>query len=297
MAATVEWDIPFVLATPEGNLPLNGQDSVSGGFFMLDQTKCSSSRDMRVTRDDIPQESGEILHPHFTAGYVATLALELWATVGSEGAPACGEQLVDMWDRLLLHLNSILGDLPMLDANGRLYWTPTGKPDRMLNNVRLLALPIPTRGTDGLVEASFSVVSEFPYVWEAAETVTDLAGGSGGTTIDNTGSADFYPVIRVHGPTNDFTITNESILDEDGAPLEVVYNASLPGASSIASGHYAELTFFRNTVYLDGDQDNLKKGIDVAATDFFPLVPGENVITVSGYTGALIEMLWQPAYA
>lgn len=294
MAATVEWEIPFVLSTPAGNLPLNGLDSSSGGYYMLDQTKCSSGRDMRVTRDDIPQESGEIMHPHFTAGYAATLALELWETVGDKGTPACGELLVDMWDRLMLHLNSILGDVPILDANGRLYWTPTGKADRMLNNIRILALPQPTRGTDGFVEAVFSVISEFPYAWEAAEVTTDITSGA---TVDNTGSADFYPVLKVHGPTNDFTITNESIVDQDGAALELVYTAGLPGAQSILSGEYAELVFFRNTAYLNGAQDNLKKGIDIAASDFWPLVPGENVLTVSGYTGSLIEMLWQPAYA
>jgi hypothetical protein len=294
MSATVEWDIPFVLSTPAGNLPLNGQDSTTGGFYLLDQSKCSSSRDMRVVRDDIPQESGEILHPHFTAGYVANLYVELWETEGSEGKPACGALLVDMWDRLMLHLNSILGDMPLLDANGRLYWTPTGHADRMLNNIRILALPIPTRDEQGFVSATFSVLSEFPYVWDAAETNTDITSGA---TVDNAGSADFYPVMKVHGPTNDFTITNESIVDQNGDPLELVYNASLPGASSIASGHYVELVFFRNTAYLDGNQDNLKKGIDVASSDFFPLVPGDNVLTVSGYTGALIEMLWQNAYA
>lgn len=294
MAATVEWDIPFMLSTPQGNLLLNDQDSVTSGYYILDQTKCSSSRDMRVTRDDIPQESGEILHPHYTAGYTATLALELWATKGDGGTPACGEQLVDMWDRLMLHLNSILGDIPILDANGRLYFTPTGKVERMFNNIRILALPVPTRDAQGFVEATFQVVSEFPYIWDAPETNTDITAGA---TVDNTGTADFYPVMKVHGPTNDFIITNHSIVDQDGQPLEVIYTASLPGAESILSGHYAELSFFRDTVYLDGNQDNLKKGIDVQYSDFFPLVPGENVLTVSGYTGALIEMLWQPAWA
>lgn len=294
MSATTEWDIPFTLSTPAGNLLFNAQDSVSQGYFMLDPTRCSSGRDMRVTRADKPQESGEILSPHYTGGYTASLMVELWEKIGEEGAPACGSLRVQMWDRLMLMLNSLLGDDPLLDANGRLYFTPSGHAERMLNNVRMLALPKPVQGADGFVEAAFDLVSEFPYVWDAAEVVTDIAGGA---TLTNPGSADFFPVMKVHGATNGFTITNESVVDQNGDPLSLVYDSALPGASAIASGHYVELGFFRETAYLDGNQDNMKKGIDVANSDFFPLKPGANVLTVSGFTGSAIDVLWQGAYA
>lgn len=294
MAATVEWDIPFVLSTPVGDLTLNGLDSISEGYFMLNPLACSSGRDMRAPRDDVPQASGDVMHPHYSSGYTMQLAVEMWEKIGDAGEPALRELKVDMWDRLMLYLNSLLGDFPLVAADGRVYWTPRGKTQRMLNSVRLLELPQPQQDADGMVTASFRVLSPFPYVYDAPETNTDITTGA---TVTNGGSANFFPVLKVHGPTNDFTITNESVLDQNGAPLSLVYDSSLPGAAAIGSGDYVEFVFFRNTAYLNGNEDNMKKGIDVQNSDFWPLAPGENIISVSGYTGIEIEMLWQNAYA
>lgn len=295
MGAVVEWDVPFVLSTPAGDLTINGEDSETGGYFLLDPDQCSSSRDARVVRENVPQGSGDQMLPHFTAGYTMQLGIQLWESSGDAGKPAHGLLKNQMWDRLVRCLDSIIGDDPVVSADGRVYWTPRGMTQRMLNSVRLIELPSPQQiGTDGMVAAQFRVLSPFPYAWDAPETVTDITAGA---TVDNTGSARFFPVVKVHGPTSGFVLTNESVVDQDGQPLELAYDASLPGAAAIASGHYVELVFFRNTAYLDGDQDNLKSGIDVQNSDFWSLYPGENVLTVSGYSGALIEMLWQPAWA
>jgi hypothetical protein len=106
-------------------------------------------------------------------------------------------------------------------------------------------------------------------------------------TLTNAGTAPMYPVFQVFGPTSFFSIGNLA----NG--LQFVYDASLPGASAIGSGDYAEITMFRNTIYLNGDQDNLKPGVNILLSDFFPLEVGDNIVTITG-ADALVK--WQSAW-
>jgi hypothetical protein len=309
----LEWDVPFELITPQGTLPLNALAS-SGttqlGFYLLDPSRCQAGAARRVTRHNIAQADGEITHRKFKSGHVIELVIQLWQHAqkyesGREGQPACDGILRAMGDLLALHLNSIE------NADGRLQWTPSAIPgqsqpvDRMFDKVRSLG---PSgQGQQGFVSViaekdsgsplttvTFALLSPFPYAMDAPQTTTNIATGA---TVTNGGDSNFWPVLRVYGPTNGFTITNTSALDDTGNPLKLVYDSTLPGAQSILSGHYAEIDTFRSTVYLDGSGANLKAGIDVANTDFWPLVPGANVLTVSGYTGSTINMLWQNAYS
>ena len=63
--------------------------------------------------------------------------------------------------------------------------------------------------------------------------------------------------------------------------------------SRTAYSGYAEIDTFRNTIYQNGAGANLKDGLDVEMTDFFGLVPGNNVITISGGS---VTVLWQAAW-
>lgn len=302
----LEWDVPFLLTTPEGTLAFNQQvmlDSDPLGWYILDRARCSAGAARRITRNNLPQADGEITHRKFRSGQVLELNVQMWE---DQNLPACGGVLREMGDLLELHLNAIE------NADGRLQWTPTTWPtggtplvDRMADSVRSLG---PSGQGDGgfvsvvveedadspLTVVTFALLTPLPYLMDAPQTTTDITAGG---TLTNTGNADFFPVMKVYGPTDTFTITNTSVTDEQGNPLEVRYDTALPGAASIAAGHYAEIDFFRNTIYLDGNSSNLKPGIDVTVTDLFPLVPGPNMITVGGgYAGALIQALWQPAY-
>jgi hypothetical protein len=291
VAAVIDWAVPFTLTTPQGTLLLNQLDPVAGGYWILDKTGCSSSRLPRVTRDNLAEASGEIMHPHFTGGYEMTL--KMLPFEDPDGKAACDELEQQMWDVLMLHVNAILGDNPLIAANGRIQWTPKGATvDRMLNPVRAILLPDET--DEVLTVATFGLLSAYPYAWDAPETTSALADGVP-STLTNGGTASFAPVVKVYGPfTGDaFTLENGSVLDPNGNPLTVVYDGSLPGAPTIGVGDYIELTFFEEKAYKNGAGANAKPGIDITASDFFPLVPGPNVLTV---TGATADVLWQNAY-
>ncbi len=118
------------------------------------------------------------------------------------------------------------------------------------------------------------------------------------TALTNAGTVNFYPVFKVNGPFTAFTLRNNSVLDSQGNPLDIVYDGNLPGAQSVAGGHYAEIDTFRNTVYLDGNLANLKPGINILFSDFWWLQPGTNNVRFESDSGtASVDVLWQAAYA
>lgn len=301
----VEWENPWSLTTPAGELPLNSLVSIGTtplGYYLLDRTKCSLGVARRVTRTNLPQADGEITKRKFKTGNVVELNLQFWETLDQ---PACGGTLREMADLLDLHLNAIE------NADGRISWAPSSWPetgptlvDRMIDKVRTLG-PSSQGDSTGvsvvleqdpespLVAATFALLSPLPYAMDVPQTVTNAFPSA---TLYNGGNANFYPVMQVHGPATSFAITNASVTDENGTALSVVYDSTLPGAVAIGAGHYAEIDFFRETIYMDGHFANLKAGIDVTLTDFFPLVPGPNDITVGAYGGTQADVLWQNAY-
>lgn len=295
---TLEWDVPFILSTPYGDLPFNSLAS-SGttpvGNYLLDSTACHAGTGRRVTRTNIPQAGGEITHRKYRTGYAMELSVQLWEDTAT---PACQAVLREMADYLMLHLNSIDNE------DGRIRWAPSGANERMLDRVRFLgptldgggggiSVSVAKGGDAPLVTVGFALLSPFPYGMDYAETDTHIADGAT-ATLDNTGNSDFYPVLRVNGPSSGFVVTNLDVEDEDGNALQIVYDTGLPGSHTIAGGHYVEIDCFRNTVYLDGDVANRKPGIDILLSDFWYLQPGTNRISI---TGADVDVLWQPAYA
>lgn len=304
----VEWENPWSLETPAGTLPLNQEVKIGTqhlGYYILDRSRCSAGAARRVTRTNLPQADGEITHRKFKQGYVVELNLQFWDTIGEGGRPACGGTLREMADLLDLHLNAIE------NADGRLFWEPTTWPasgptldQRMLDKVRSLgpsgqgdsgfvSVVVEHDAEGPLVTATFAVLSPLPYAMDFTQITTNIFGGA---TLTNLGNANFYPVMQVHGPASSFAITNASVTDDNGNALSVVYDSTLPGAVTIGAGHYAEIDFFRETIFLDGHFANLKAGIDVTLSDFFPLVPGANALSVGAYTGSQVDVLWQSAY-
>lgn len=290
MSAVVDWSVPFSLETPQGTLLLNQVDPSTGGMWLLDTAGCSSTRLPRITRVNRAQASGETRVPPFSAGYEMTLKLGAWQT---RDEIACDELLQEMWDALMLHVNAIFFDYPIADSfqAGRVVWTPKGEANRMLNGIWAIALP--DEQDEGEIAASFTVVSPFPYAWDETETDTAI-GGSATVNLHNAGTASFYPVVEVFGPTTGFTLTNHSVVDQNGNALKVVWDASLPGAPTIGGGDFIEFTFFDEKAYKNGNGANAKPGIDILASDFFPLVPGDNLVEIDG---ASAQVKWQAAWA
>lgn len=278
-----EWENAWSFQTPSGTLTLN---SLTSYLYLLEASGCDGGVDLRVTEDNVPQGDGEIPHRAFTSGYKIRLLMQLRTRINptyaqAEAKPACNGDITDMLDALGLHINEILNQAAT--GNQRLVWTPTGKANRMLDQIRLLERPLVTRTESDVTRVAFAVFSPFPYYLSEADTTTSFTAGST-HTIANGGTAAYYPVMKVYGTgaTYPITITNNTNLDDDGNPLVIVYNSALPGAIAIPPGHYAEINTFKNTIYEDGSGANLKAGIDIQASDFFSIRPGGDSITISG---------------
>lgn len=321
----VQWsDIPFALETPEGSgadalafnpflditNPVTHFSRIAGPQWILLPEKCQAGSAKRVARDNTPQKGGEVIHRKFKAGLVIQLGLlavnvkSAPALPGSvEYEPACDADLVDLFDLLIGHLDSIE------NADGRLTWAPSGKPARMMDAARWLG---PEGGGAGaftsvlteidtvvFTAAQFALLCPFPYAMDAAQTITcvggptpNCSGSSSVAVATNNGTTGFYPVLRVYGPSSSFQIVRTSILT--GETQSFVYEASLPRASSIPSGEFIELDFFRETAYFNGSGANAKPGIDVLNSDFWALEKGDNILAI---TGATADVFWQPAWA
>lgn len=281
-----EWDVPFDLITPAGTLHLNVTDPTSGFRYQLVPERCSANLPVRVTEDDMPQHDGKIPHRRWRSGYQMHLAIEPMIETGGEFDCAGGADLVAMLDELGLHLNAMIrtGLFPGA-PNARITWDPSGFDARMIDRAQLLGAPLVTLdGSLGGMLVEFDVDTPYPYYISVLETDTALSD-TGVHLINNAGNTDSYPTIQVFGTVSQFTITNESIVDMNGDPLMIEYDASLPGGAAITSPHYVEIINFQATVFLDGDGANRKAGINMLTTDWFPLIPGDNEIWISGAAG------------
>lgn len=278
-----EWENPWFFETPSGTLDLN---ALTGYLYLLEASGCDSGIDLRVTEDYVPQGDGDIPHTSFVSGYKIRFLMQLRVRLdpdssNAEAPPACDEDVTDMLDGLGLHINQIVNQARV--GNQRFVWTPTGKANRMLDQARLFERPVVTRTESDVTRVSFGVFSPFPYFLDEADTTTSFTDGAT-HTIANNGTCDYFPVLKVYGTgaTYPITITNNTNPDEDGNPLQLVYDSSLPGAIAIPPGHYAEFNNFRNTIYEDGSGANLKPGLDVTASDFFTIGPGGDSLTITG---------------
>jgi hypothetical protein len=255
----------MTLQSPGGNIIFN---AATGDRYLLNPAGCEMGADLRVTRDNIPQADGFIIHHAFEEGYVCTLQIELW-----EGeVVACDEALVRMLDNLNRSVRALLN---AGDNEGRLIWTPSGEVNRMLDDIRLSERL--RADNDGIkVTVEFQIHTQYPYAQDEAQTTTAL-----NATITNTGTAPYWPVFQVFG-FGPWLLTNVT------TGLEILYNGG-------GSGSYVEVDTFRNTLYADGSGANLMRYLDVATSDFWPLEVGANICTIAG--GPTCDVLWAPAWS
>lgn len=281
-----EWENLHSLIVEEvGTLPFNVADESTGWLFQLDPSACSAALPVRVTDDDRPQDDGAIPHRRFRSGYGLSLNVKLLTRrpgESIEAEPACGADLVGMLDLLGLYVNAMIrtGLVPG-SPNARLSWSPSGFPDRMFDRLQLASVEPPVLDDGGITVVQFDLDSPLPYYMSVTETQTSIGDGET-ATITNGGNTDFKPVLRVYGSFGDgFTVVNNSVLDKFGNPLQLVYDATLPGAAAAAAPDYIEIIFGLSTAYLNGDEANMKSGLDLRVTNLFPLVPGANELEVT----------------
>lgn len=288
--ANLEWEIPHQLTSIYGALNINVPDPDTGRVYRIQPDSYKMIPSLRVTQDNISQEDGSVLHPRWKSGMttVMQVALNIMDDPDEGGSkefkPACGADLREMGEELVLHLNAIR----RLAADvQRLYWTPTDYGDqRLLQDIMLLAIWDPSYDLGGIENLiSFAVESPFPYAidftQESIEIVNDAT-----VAVTNAGNSPFSPVMQVTGPgggaTTDFQILTDGDPDPDGNARRVVYDSTRPGGVAIPAGHYAEIDFFQGTIFKDGSGADLIAGINPEQTDFFHLNPGVNNIQASG---------------
>jgi hypothetical protein len=177
---------------------------------------------------------------------------------------------------------------------------PTGYGDeRMLEACRYLS-PIEVTYPSGVPTCTFKIDSPLPYVIDktpatvgVTPNVVTLPASTVVAVPMPTFSTNYWPVIRVNGAFTGFTIVNQSVQDEYGDDLKIVYSGTRPGAVTVGGGSYAEIVCFNETIYLNGNSSNLKPGIDPTLTDFFYLKPGINNIVISGASATmLVNYAW-----
>ena len=289
MTAVASWEVPFILDTPQGNLDLNTPvvlPSAASGEFVLIPRSCKAAIPLRATDSDVPQQDGEVTHRRFYKGFLMNLAIGLFE---NRNIPACDSLLQEMLDNLMKHVRALT--CPPADPNdGRVYWTPAGQAQRMIRNAILNEPADVSLAEGGITVVEFQLKSPFPYAWDAAETTTTITSGNS-ATLTNSGTADFWPVIRVKSTSGTVTITNNDDLDDDGSPKQIIYDSSFLGVSG---ANYGEIDTYDGTMFYNGSSTNMTPGFDVASTDMFQIKVGSNDIDV---TGATIDILWQNAWA
>lgn len=299
----VEWDIPMQLISAEGTLLLN-DTTEPDWYYAVIPSASESYAELRITKDDIPQQDGSILHEEFAAGYVVRLTVQYWEqgypvpSTDVKDQPACRAAAVLAHDRLMLHYRSLLNGA----TAGRLIYQPTDQNARMFDQIRLAErIQVAVREQESsLTTVSFAVHTPYPYAMDFTQTETVIDDATPTATLTNSGTAPYYPVLRVLGPTDYFSVTNNSVLDSDGNPVTFIYDSSLPGAPTIGGGDYVEIIMFNGTVVLNGDQDSIIAGMDVEFSDFWFLAVGDNEIEVEGvgtFPAPECHILWQNAWA
>lgn len=290
-----KWEVPFTLSAFGETLQLNDAVTLPGSgdtvHYLLNPAECEALIPIRVQDDNVPQGDGEQTHERFYQGYLMTLAIQMWET---DNKPACDALLQEASDELMLFVRRFTNQpTPIATSqDNRVFWTPDGAGDRRMIRRCVLNEALTWTLNDGIVQANFQVKSMYPYAWNSTEIPTDIPSGSD-DVLTNGGTADFWPVFRVFGPVDAFTIINQDALDAEGNEMKIVYDGT-----AIPGGSYGEIDTFRNTMYLNGDQNNLKGSLSMADTDFFPLIVGDNTLTyTSSDPSSSLRILWQNAWA
>lgn len=276
----MESGIPVFVDTPRGTLAFNATAYGAGvPQFRLDgDSGFALTSAVRVAQDDLPGRDGTLLGDGLGKGMTANLR-------GSIRAASLADRALAL-QMLRGYLRSILR------ADGTLRWTPTGMTERRLT-VRLLEDPLDAGPV--VKTFSFSLVSPTANFCSSVQQTIDTsgltgsigggiefpfdfpvnfgdAGSSGTANVTNAGDTDAYPVVRVYGAIAAPVLRNQT----------TGKYVSLPGLT-LNAGDYAEIDMRGETIVLNGSQSfSLIGSLDVAASSFWSLAPGVNVISLSG---------------
>jgi hypothetical protein len=167
----IDWSVAFQLSDDSGTLDLNTTiffpQSATTGRYILNPGDCKSEIPLRVTDTNLPQSDGIQTHSRFFAGYLMTLAVQLWQ---ADDNCAGGELVQEMADTLLGHIREFQNA-----SDGRVYWTPNGQSQRMIKDCLLSEYADITLEEGGVTQIAFQVVSMLPYEVDASTGVIPIA--------------------------------------------------------------------------------------------------------------------------
>lgn len=287
--------IPITLTTTTGSVSFNPQ---AGWGYVLSDVQGMDFPSLRTTIEPVPQRDGEVVYSTFKGGRHFTLQGYIRFT---------GDDLSD---------RRVLEDTLRATVNGAVHedatltFTPSGASTRQMT-VRLEApLQIQSSGfikqfMIGLVAADPVIYSDFEYTLSSTDLDSTATGGSltfpftlptsfgdynapGELIITNGGNADVSPVIRIYGGLTDPTIVH----------MNTQKNVSLVG--TVQPGDFWELDFKNETIYLNGDRTLALIGkLDVANSEFFTLLAGDNTLRISGTSpdsSAYGQVIWRDGF-
>ena len=304
----LEWSVAQTIKSDFGTVDLNTVFYPPGGatngwlYLVHNQNDYSVvPGKFRPVVDSRSQADGSSIQPPYIDGMLASMTIGYWVCPNGNRdmqQPACDEDL-RLMDQYLMGVLNGLRNYPQDVSTQQYAWQPSGLAYvRLLEGVMLATWPTPDFTTSGdqggiLVLRKLALQSPYPYALDNNQVTTDISASST-AIVTNGGNIEQLPVLQIHGPSSGVTVENAA------SGLSLTYDDTLPGAMTIPSGHFVEVTFAEGTALLDGDPTmDYIAGLDPAATDLWPLLPnspaapgGEQEIIVGGGADITLVSFW-----
>lgn len=294
---------PFELETNLGILKFN--EFAAGNYLHLDEVAGLNAQ-VRTSIRNRPQHGGARPGPGYKGGIYPVLdGRIIFDSI---------ESRAELESQFLMHAYAIISDPGVLryqahDGSWRqLEVTLNADPQVAGQLVKTFQLPLKSgwdtlqstvlheedsefvlnpSGDGGLV-LPFTVPTFFGYLQSGGDAVIDNAGD---------GSADAYPVIRIHG-----TLTDPAMLNETTGGMVILNGENAgEGPLTIEAPDFIEIDMWQETITLNGDKtQSLLRYLDQIHSIFWPLQPGPNNVRVIGTSPdpatAHATMYWRDSY-
>lgn len=281
----MEVGIPHSLLTPRGEIVFNvltgdatgdslsnpgspptiwPRDLPDGNGYIMQFISGMHSAPYRNPVDDRPHKHGGIVHKFWHRAKFFTLTGLVVATTPEY------RQLLN--DELVAYVHSAMQD------DSRYFFKPAGGVTRFIT-VRnydapdILGPAGSPGGSPGGIAAPKQYAAEFVAAFPFAQTYTErdetVALGDS-VFVPNDGTREAWPVFRIHGRLDAFTIDNG------------VYQIQWESADDIGAAQYLEINMYDETMYINGNGSNRLAGMVDEVSDFFSIPPGGATVTFIG---------------
>lgn len=248
--------LPYALDTPLGTINFNPDPSE--GLYLTDVSGLDGAS-MRSDVENLPQRDGAYVYDTLRGARFPVLSGEIRVLSTLANRLTTMEQLTQYTDQLRR-------------KDGTLRWTPTGLTERGVT-VRLLDTITITGGLLKTFQIPLIAADSKAYSTTQSSATRSSAGA---LNITPGGTADTYPVITIHGPITNPTVTNSvtgEVIDFTGTTI---------GSTA------AFIVDCKNETVVDLTSANQISKVVPSTTTFFPLYMNvTDTVTLAGTgTGA-----------